>query len=170
VIFSDIDRSTKRDLRVMRVDGERKPAEFLKTGSNLDSARFSPDARYVAYVSDESGTNDVYVTTFPDPKVGKWPISSGGGYQPRWRRDGRELLYFTSDGNLMSVDVALIPSFRAGIPKALFRVPIFGGGGTLGQNRWDLTADGQRFLINTIGSGGAAPITVVLNWQAGLKK
>jgi eukaryotic-like serine/threonine-protein kinase len=121
-------------------------------------------------VSDENGRDDVYVTTFPDPKQGKWPISSGGGYQPRWRRDGKELLYFTGDGKLMSVDVTLSPSFKAGASKALFQAPIFGGGGTINSYRWDLTPDGQRFLINTTSSDVSSPIAVVVNWQATLKK
>ena len=68
----------------------------------------------------------------------------------------------------MSVDVTLSPSFKPGVPKVLFQAPIYGGGGTTNQHRWDLTPDGQRFLINT--AGGDVPFTLVLNWQAGLKK
>jgi len=79
-------------------------------------------------------------------------------------------LYFTGDGKLMSVDVTLSPSFRAGTPKALFQAPIFGGGATILQHRWDLTPDGQRFLINTSSTDVSSPIAVVVNWQAMLKK
>ena len=120
-------------------------------------------------MSEETGGYEVYVTTFPDPK-GKWPISSGGGYQPRWRRDGKELLYFTPDGKLMSVDVTLTPSFKAGTPKFLFQAPIFGGGATIDLPRWDVTPDGKRFLIITNSGDQASPIAVVVNWQTALKK
>ena len=174
VIYSHNDPKTKRDLWVLNMEGEHKTTKFLQTEFNEGDAKFSPEAqagpRYIAYVSDESGKDEVYVTTFPDPKAGKWPISSGGGYQPRWRRDGKELLYFTGEGKLMSVDVTLSPSFTAGAPKVLFQVPIFGGGATLNQHRWDLTPDGQRFLINTSSSDMSSPIAVVINWQAALNK
>src|SRR5262245_27539923 len=173
VIFTVADPKTKRDLSLLTVSGEHKTTKFLQTEFNETEARFSPEAEgphYVAYVSDESGTNDVYVTTFPDPKSGKWPISSGGGYQPRWRKDGKELLYFTGDGRLMSVDVTLSPSFKAGVPKVLFQAPIFGGGSTLEQTRWDLTPDGQRFLINSTAGDVSNPMAVVVNWQRLLKK
>jgi serine/threonine-protein kinase len=79
-------------------------------------------------VSDESGRFEVYVRPFPASTGGKWAVSKGGGYQPRWRRDGRELFYFSNDGKLMSVDVAAGGPFRAGAPHFLFQVPIFGGG------------------------------------------
>ena len=100
----------------------------------------------------------------------KWPISNGGGYQPRWRRDGKELLYFTGEGKLMSVDVTLSPSFKAGVPKVLFSAPIYGGGVNVELHRWDLTPDGQKFLINSTSTGQSSPIAVVINWQAALKK
>ncbi|PYS43156.1 MAG: hypothetical protein DMG14_01670 [Acidobacteria bacterium] len=174
VIYSVNDPKTKRDLWVLNMDEEHKTTKFLQTDFSENDAKFLPELkgspRYVAYVSDESRKDEVYVTTFPDPKNGKWPISSGGGYQPRWRRDGKELLYFSGDGKLMSVDVTLSPSFTASAPKILFQVPIFGGGATVGQHRWDLTPDGQRFLINTSSSDVSSPIAVVINWQAALNK
>jgi serine/threonine protein kinase len=174
LIYALNDAKTKRDLWVLNMEGEHKTTNFLQTSFNERQAKFSPEIpgspHYVAYVSDESGKDEVYVTTFPDPKVGKWPISSGGGYQPRWRRDGKELLYFTEDGKLMSVAVTLMPSFTAGAPKVLFQAPIYGGGTTLEQHRWDLTPDGQRFLINTISGDVSSPIAVVVNWQASLKR
>ena len=173
VIFVANNLKTKRDLWLLTMSDEKKPTNFLHTEFNENDAKFSPEAQgphYVAYVSDESSNGDVYVTTFPDPKNGKWPISTGGGYQPRWRRDGKELLYFTGDGKLMSVEVTLSPSFKASTPKLLFQAPIFGGGATLNEHRWDLTPDGQRFLINTSSIGVSSPIAVVVNWQAMLKR
>ena len=141
---------------------------FLQTASDEREGKFSPDGRFVAYVSDESGRYEVYVASFPAPNL-RVPISNGGGYAPRWRRDGKELLYFTDDGKLMSVDVTLGGTFKAGVPKVLLQVPIFGGGVNL-LNRWDMTADGQRFLINTVGGSVSAPLTLVENWPALLRK
>ena len=119
-------------------------------------------------MSDESGGSEVYVASFPAPSL-RVPISNGGGYQPRWRRDGKELLYFTGDAKLMSVDVTLGGTFKAGIPKVLFQAPIYGGGASQ-QHRWDMTPDGERFLINTLGGDVSAPLTLVENWEALLHK
>ena len=94
------DSRTLGDLWLVNMEGERKPIKFLGTQFDEGSAKFSPDGRYVAYVSDESGHSEVYVVTFPDPSGGKWPISSGGRYQPRWRRDGKELVYLAGDPSL----------------------------------------------------------------------
>jgi eukaryotic-like serine/threonine-protein kinase len=174
LIYGTIEGKSRRDLWIMAMDGEHKVTKFLQTEANEAGAKFAPEGqaspRYVAYTSDESGKEEVYVTTFPDPNKGKWPISSGGGYQPRWRRDGKELLYFTADGKLMSVDVTLSPIFKAGAPKLLFQAPIFGGGASSDRILWDLTPDGQKFLINTTSNDLSAPIVVVINWQAALKK
>ena len=124
-------------------------------------------------MSDESGKAEVYVRPFPVASGGKWIVSKGGGGQPRWRRDGKELFYISTDSKLMSVEVAAAAgTFQAGIPKALFAAPIWGGANNV--TRYDVTADGKKFLINSLPTETAAapssPITVVLNWQAGLKK
>lgn len=162
-----------RDLWLLTMDEEHKTTKFLQTEFNELDAVFLPESqghpRYLAYVSNESGRNEVYVRTFPDPENGKLPISSGGGYQPRWRRDGKDLLYFTGEGKLMSVDVTLTPSFKAGVPRVLFQPPIYGGGPTVNSRRWNLTPNGDRFLIITT-SNDVTPIVVVVNWLSGLKK
>jgi hypothetical protein len=145
-----------------------KPVPFLQTVSDEREGKFSPDGRFVAYVSDESGTYEVYVASFPEPSL-RVPISNGGGSQPRWRRDGKELLYFTGDRKLMSVDVTLGGTFKAGVPKVLFQAPIYGGGANA-RHRWDMTADGQRFLINVVGGDVSAPLTLVENWTGLLRK
>jgi eukaryotic-like serine/threonine-protein kinase len=174
VLYTANDPKNRRDVWVLNLTGEHKSTKFLQTEFNESTAKFAPESqafpRYVAYVSDESGRDEVYVTTFPDSRAGKWPISTGGGYQPRWRRDGKELLYFNGEGKLMSVDVTLTPSFTASTPKILFHAPINGGGATLFQDRWDLTPDGQRFLIITTTNEVSSPVAVVVNWQAGLKR
>ena len=158
-----------------RTGDDRKPMRYLQTESNVIQARFSPDSRWVAYTSDESGKREVYVSPFPAAPGVKWMVSKGGGDQPRWRRrDGKELFYISPDRKMMAVEVSTASgAVQAGIPKALFPAPIFGGA-TLDTTRYDVTADGQKFLINSLAtetnSAQSSPITVVLNWQAGLKK
>ena len=169
LLYEEANPKTKSDLWALPLQGERKPFVFLNSEFDERNGKFSPDGRFVTYLSNESGKDEVYVSSFPSSTGGKWSISSGGGYQPRWRQDGKELLYLTADGKLMSVDVTLAPTFMAGPPKVLFQPPIYGGG-TVSQTRWDLAPDGQRFLINTVTGEAASSLTVVLNWQAGLKK
>ncbi len=169
LLISVVDPKTKEDLWVLPMQGEHKPEPFLVTDYTETAGAFSPDGRFIAYVSDESGKFEVYVRSFPAASGGKWAISSGGGYQPRWRPDGKELFYFAAEGKLMSVDVTPGTAFKAGAPKFLFQAPIFGGGASTENRYWDVNPDGKRFLINVAG-GGSAPVTVVLNWQAGLKK
>jgi hypothetical protein len=112
-------------------------------------------------MSDESGVEEVYVRTFPDPS-GKWQVSKGGGTLPRWRRDAKQLYYLGRD-TIFSVDVATGATFQSSEPKALLDARVPAG--------YDVTADGKRFLIATnSGDSAADPITVVLNWAAGLKK
>ena len=163
------------DLWALPLQGERKPVAYLKSGFGAAEGRFSPDTRFVAFSSIASGNREIYVRTFPDASGGQWMVSRGGGAHPRWRSDGKELFYISAGSQMMSVDVSLTPTFKAGIPKALFPAPILGGPGSTGSTHYDVTADGKRFLINSMNpetntGGKAPPITVVLNWQAGLKK
>ncbi|MEQ1731200.1 MAG: hypothetical protein ABL982_22755, partial [Vicinamibacterales bacterium] len=164
---------------------DRKPTLYLQqTGFNVERARFSPDGRFVAYTSDASGRNEVYVQPFPAATGGKWQVSQGGGSRPRWRRDGKELFYISAS-NVMAVTVgttagttaATTPTFTAGVPKVLFAAPFWGGaeGAVNPASRYDVTADGQKFLINTVPQADTttappAPITMVLNWTEGLRR
>jgi Tol biopolymer transport system component/predicted Ser/Thr protein kinase len=142
------------------------PVRFLSSASEQMHANFSPDGRLVAYTSNESGTFQVYVQTFPLSNR-KWPVSTKGGYEPRWRKDGREIYYLSEDGWLNAVPVGAGPSF--GVPKPLFRTQVIPGVDAF-RNHYVVTGDGQRFLINTqIGEQAPLPITVVLNWT-GLKR
>jgi len=144
----------------------RKPVPFLQTQFLERHAQFSPDSRWMAYVSSESGRTEVYVQSFP-AGGGKWQVSTTGGVQPRWRRDGRELFYLTADGKLMVVPVRAGATFEAGTPALLFQTQLFGlGVATQYSQQYDVTADGQRFLLNVdLSEVTAAPLTVVLNWQ-----
>jgi hypothetical protein len=152
--------------------GDRKPYPFLNTEFDEDFARFSPDGRWVAYTSDEAGTSEVYVRDFQGSR-GSVRISTGSGSLPRWRRDGKELFYFF-EGKLMSIGVkAGGSSFEPGVPKFLFDtgVPklklLFE---KVGTRNYDVSRDGQRFLVAVPVESSPEPITVVLNWMADLKR
>jgi Tol biopolymer transport system component len=156
---------------LVRPDNGAKTVPFVQTAFNEQQGRFSPDGRWVAYVSNQSGASDVYVRAFaPDFSAasagtgGSVLVSRGGGTAPRWRGDGREIFYLAADGKMMAVDVAAAPEFQAGTPKPLFQTP---AGAIVG----DVSADGKRFLlVSPAGPSASAPFTVVLNWSAGLKK
>jgi hypothetical protein len=147
--------------------GERKPFPLLQTEFNEQQAKFSPDKKWIAYTSDESGASEVYVQAFP-ASGGKWRISTGGGCQPQWRRDSKELCFIAPDRKLMAVDVKTGAAFEAGVPKVLFDTRIFQL--TTLRNHYVASRDGQRFLINSRSEENSAPITVVVNWTAGLKR
>jgi Tol biopolymer transport system component len=167
-------RAGQYNLWYLPLTGEdRKPVRYLATQFNESQARFSPDGRFIAYTSDESGKSEVYVQPFPQASGGKWLVSKGGGNQPQWRRDGKELFYISADSKMMAVDVTTTPAFQNGNPKALFGAPIFGTG-TGPATRYDVTPDNRKFLINTRGTEAAAApagsMTVVVNWQMGLRR
>jgi serine/threonine protein kinase len=167
VISSVPEQTTGDDLWLFPIDGDKKPFKFLGPPADQIHGNFSPDGRFVAYTSNESGRYQVYVQTFPLSDR-KWQVSTDGGYEPRWRADGREIYYLSEDRKLMAVAVGVGPSF--GVPKTLFqtRVP---EGVTSRRTHYVPSRDGQRFLINTQSSDALPnPITVVLNWQAELKK
>jgi len=143
---------------------------FLHGQGTVRNAQFSPDGKWVAYVSTESGKWEVYVTSFPDAR-GKWQISTGGGTQPRWRGDGKELFYLASDAKIMSVPIAGGANFDAGSPVALFQAIPRVLVATSELVTYDVVKDGQRFLVNTqMKDPKSQPLTVILNWTAAVKK
>jgi Tol biopolymer transport system component len=146
----------------------RTPTAFLHSPFNESNARFSPDGKWVAYVSNETGSSEVYVTRFPGPN-GKWPISAGGGSFPRWRADGKELFYVARNNKLMAASVnASATDFEVTAAHAVLN--IHPPGAATGY-QYDVSADGQRFLVNTIVEATALPpITLVVNWPASLQK
>jgi Tol biopolymer transport system component/predicted Ser/Thr protein kinase len=173
ILFTQRRKDAGSDLWVLPLEGDRKPVPYLVSTFNNAQGQFSPDGHWVVYTSNESGTREVYVQPFPMSTGGKWPVSNGGGSQPRWSHDGKELFYFARDNTLMAVSVTTTGgTFQPSVPKPLFRAPVLGGagGGTGVAWRWDVSPDGQRFLINTaLEEATAAPVTVVLNWQSVLK-
>jgi hypothetical protein len=186
IVYSENDPKTKFDIWVLpapesgRPTGaaSAKPIPFLRTQFAELMGQISPDGRWMAYTSDESGQRDVYVRPFPAAE-GVWRISTMGGEQPRWRADGREMFYLGADGKLMAVEVKAStgpkPEFASGAPAPLFdahmtydRDDYFG---------YDVTADGKRFLVTTNASGPAdsgtasAPnLNVLVNWDTVLRK
>ena len=161
---------TRFDLWVLPLAGERKPYPFIQTEFNETHSQFSPDGRFVAYVSDESGRAEVYVQNFP-ASGGKWQISTGGGDQPQWRRDGRELFYISPDRKLMAVPVTAGDSFEPGSPVELFATRIPQSSLTGDRNQFVVAPDGQRFLVNSlVDEGNTRPINFILNWAVDLKR
>lgn len=149
---------------------DAKPRLFLKANASLNNAQFSPDGKWVAYSSNESGRWEVYVTSFPDAR-GKWQVSTNGGEQPRWRADGKELYFLSADAKLMAASIDTKSEFESGTPTILFQTDPRERVATTEVIIYDLTRDGQRFLINTNYSNGSPhPISVVLNWKSAAKK
>jgi eukaryotic-like serine/threonine-protein kinase len=168
VLFSFFDPATKWDVWVAPLFGDRKPIPYLQLPAKEETPEFSPDGKWVAYVSDQSGRQEVYIQSFPIEAAGKWQISFEGGNQPKWRKDGKELFYLTLDKKLMAVEVKTGDSFQVGATKLLFESeapPNL-------QERWNyrqyFPADnGQRFLINKIVKNSSpSEITVLLNWKS----
>ena len=160
------DPKTQLDIWTLSLGAERKPVPFLHSDFNESQGQFSPDGRWMAYVSDESGSQQVYVQSFPT-LGGQRQISAEGGAQPRWRRDGKELFYLAPDRRLMVVTSKTGATFEPDAPRALFQTAL--DVAALRQS-YAVSADGQRFLLNASAGEGPAPLTVVLNWTAGLRK
>jgi Tol biopolymer transport system component len=164
-----------RDLWVLPLSGDRKPVPYLTTAFDESQPALSPNGRWLAYVSNESGTDQIVVQPFPDPAGGKWQISTSGGVSPRWKRDGRELYYLDRDRRMVAVAVTTDGKFELGRAVSLFETPLlFPPPGLATNIPFDVTADGQRFLMSgPLGLAAltnATPITVVVNWGAALKK
>jgi eukaryotic-like serine/threonine-protein kinase len=160
--------TTGYDIWVLRL-GDRKAQPFLRTPFNESAPRFSPDGRWLAYVSDESGRNEIYVQPYPGPG-GKWQISTEGGTEPTWNRNGRELFY-RSGNKMMAVEITAQPSFSVGKPRVLFEGQYVLTPATFPN--YDVAPDGQRFLmLKPADQEQSAPsqINVVLNWFEELKQ
>jgi eukaryotic-like serine/threonine-protein kinase len=155
-------------VRVWPLEGNHEPQEFAKTGSLRGAARFSPNGRWIAYASNESGRPEVYVEPFPGPG-GKWQISTEGGQWPVWAHDGRELFYLNGS-KIISVGVTIQPGFISSTPRVLADVPgetpsFYAG------NEFEVSPDGQHFLFIKAREQNALPgeVRVVLNWDEGWK-
>jgi eukaryotic-like serine/threonine-protein kinase len=173
VLFDNQGGGTKGDVWVLALGDHREAMPFLRTEFNEGGARFSPDGHWVAYASDESGRNEVYVRPFsPEAPAeaasgsgDKFLISNDGGQDPVWRRDGKELYYIDLNGKLMVVQTTTSgTAFKASAPGFVFQPPRSVPGA------WSPSPDGKRFLFLVSETQEVVPFTVVLDWQAGLKK
>ena len=177
LLYSTQDPKTQSDLWALPLMGEQKSFPVLQSSFDEMEGQFSPDGRWLAYVSNESGRYEVYIRTFPEAG-GKWLVSAAGGVQPRWRRDGRELFYVAPDTRLMAVPLRVAPdahALEAGPPVPLFPSRLATGGniaaaGFQARAQYAVAADG-RFLMNIAADDGVtSPITIVQNWDAALTK
>jgi dipeptidyl aminopeptidase/acylaminoacyl peptidase len=164
------------DVWVLPLLGDRKPLPLVQTRFNETGAVFSPDARWIAYTTNENGNQfDVFVQPFPGPG-GKHQVSTSGGSQPVWRADGKELFYLAADGTMMAVPIDATGQFNAGVPQALFKtIARIGSRRAIAlldmERSFAVTKDGKRFLVSaTPAQSRATPLTVVLNWTATIQK
>ena len=170
LLYESNDPKTKFDLWLLPMVGDRKPVPFLQTQFNEAHAQFSPEGRWVAYASDESGRAEVYVQAV-GASGGKWQISTGGGDQPRWRRDGKELFYLSPARQLMSVPIISGAAFEAGIPVQMFELFVPSKSLTGDRNDYVVADNGRKFLVcNFVDRERARPITLVSNWMAALNR
>jgi len=157
------------ELRVMDMT-THQPRPFLNGNFVLRSGQISPDGKWAAYASNETGKWEIYVTSFPEAR-GKWQVSSGGGTQPKWRGDTKELYFMAPDAKIMAAPVSTRTSFEAGTPVALFQANPQEMVATSEQNVYDVSRDGQKFLVNTKAQqANTQPMSIILNWTASLKK
>jgi len=163
---------------LVRIDSElwyystsdKKSRPYLQGPYAVRNAQFSPDVKFVAYSSNESGAWEVYVTPFPAPGS-KWQVSHGGGEEPRWRRDGKELFYLSPEGTLMSAKVNLGSSFEAMTPMALFQSRRRQKISSQDVFTYAVSNDGDRFLFNTIlDRRQATPLWIMQNWSLQMEK
>jgi len=170
---------TGNDLWILTIGDDAKPRALLQTPFNEVDGHFSPDGRWVAYVSNESGRNEIYVMPFPTPG-GKWQISTAGGVQPRWRGDGKELFFLAGNEMMAAAVNGTSTAVEVGAVQRLFAVSrrvqnytsfAVSAGGFGPGAVYDVAANGQRFLVNAVieGQTAAPPITVITNWTATLR-
>lgn len=166
LLYFEVDPKTKSDLWLLALQGQRKPTPLLRTESNEGQGAVAPDGKWIAYDSDQSGRNEIYVQPYPAMGA-KWQVSKDGGHGSRWRRDGKELYWLDEDGTLMAAEVSLGPAFQSRMPQPLFETGI-----THPFERYAVSADGKRFLV-------PVPLehreenrsaTVVVNWLAAAKR
>jgi serine/threonine-protein kinase len=169
LVFTEI--APPRNISLLKIDGERKPELLLQSSFSESNPEISPDGRWLAYESNESGRVEVYVRPFPDVNAGRWQISTGGGASPLWSPNGRELFYYGQPGTLMAVRVEPSTSFKAGAPQVVLQGPYVA---PIGASHYSVSPDGRRFLmIKDAATDANAPppqINVILNWFEELRR
>lgn len=176
LLFRQDGETTGHDLALVPLNGEKRPVQLMATEFNERNAEVSPDGRWIAYESNESGTDEVYVRPFPAVQSGLWAVSHGGGRQPLWSHDGRELFFRTPDGGVMVVPVHRPgrSGFSAGTSAAAFGAKYYVGSAGLVGRTYDVSADAKQFLMikaDDAQGGVARPsLVVVQNWVEELKQ
>jgi serine/threonine protein kinase/Tol biopolymer transport system component len=160
LLYSFTSETTASDIFLVSLAGKGEPAPFAATKAAESSAQFSPDGRFVVYATNETGRPEVFVAAFPQPG-GRWQVSQGGGVEPRWSRDGRELFYVDPQNQLVSVEVETNHNgFQLGGAR-----PLFQWHGAGGLWRYDVSPDGSRFLVTApLEEDLASPVTVITDW------
>ena len=171
LLFSEDVPQRGRDIQALSLDGTSRVQSLVHGPGQDGTAEVSPDGRWLAYDSDESGQFEVYVRPYPDTDRERWHISVSGGRQPVWSQDGRELFYRDFAGAVLSVPVGLSPTFTAGPVVKLFDAAGYAGGGSsLSGRTYDVSRDGRRFLMLKLGPTPARSAVVVLNWFEELRR
>jgi dipeptidyl aminopeptidase/acylaminoacyl peptidase len=165
LIFEEQSAGNGWNIGAVAVTGERAARSLIQSRFQERMGSLSPDGRYLAYTSDETGRAEIYVVTYPNI-TDKWTVSTGGGTAPRWRRDGNELFFVDPAGMLTSVPVIGRNKFEVGSPKPLFDLQAIP---TDGFN-YAVSTDGQRFLVARPTDSATVPLTVIVNWPALLRK
>jgi len=177
LLYASVSQKTGVDLWALPLDGDKKPFPVLQSAFDEMGAQFSPDGRWIAYESNQSGRTEIFVRPFPESR-GQWQVSTAGGTQPRWRADGKELFYIARDAQLMATPIATAAdgqSLTPGAPAALFAIRLASGtnvsiGSFTGRPQYAVARDG-RFLVNlAVDAQATPPIGIVLNWDAQLRK
>jgi Tol biopolymer transport system component len=170
ILYRAMDPNTNMELWALPLTGHKAPIPFIKTPFGVTQGQFSPDGRWVAYASNESGKWEIYVAPYPGPG-GNWKVSSAGGSEPRWRRDGKELFYLAPDAKLMAVEVKGGATFEAGSARPLFQTHRREHVASTDMFSYDVAPDGQRFLVNTdVGDATSPSPTIVFDWTSALRR
>jgi eukaryotic-like serine/threonine-protein kinase len=166
ILFTALDPATSLDLWAYSI-ADRKATPVVRSPFEEREGQFSPDGKWLAFASNESGRMEVWVQAFPQSGE-KWQVSTSGGWQPRWRHDGRELFYVAANGSLMAATFAASNGrVQTGTPAALFHPRLSTAQGGLIRHQYAVSADGQRFLLNAVADEAAnAPVTIIANWRA----
>jgi Tol biopolymer transport system component len=172
LLYREVNPGTGRDLMAIPLQGDKKPIAVVNTPFQESTGAISPDGRWVAFASNDSGHNELYIQAFPgggDGTKGRWQVSNGGAYEVKWKGDGKELYYESLDGKIMAAAIqAGAQEIRAETPRVLFAADFQ----TTSLHEFDVTPDGQRFLLilSSRTQVRSEHLTVVSNWQAALRK
>ena len=167
VLYFAVGPGGNQDVYVAPLTGEHTPKVVIESPFPDVEPQISPDSRWIAYASTETGRNEIYVQPFP-PTGKRWPVSSRGGRQPMWRADGKELFFLADDAKFYVVDVRDKPDeFDFGTPRFLFdmRTNAFNA-----RYNYIPSRDGQRFLVNSLVESDSAPINIIANWQRAVSR